>query len=459
MTTTRIIGIDLAIEAKHKAVVLDQDRNEFVSSVLSFHTDPADLAHVLTVARQGATDPVRVLAVLEATGMAWFSVGTYLASQGVEVYRVNGQQVAELRHIYQRRAKSDRIDARVLARLPLLYPERLHRLHLPVGPQLALQRAVREAARLTEMITATKNRLRATDQLAWPSLPDIVPPYSARAFWLRAHWYHPWQVLAAGEDALVQAWTEASPTQPADTTWLKALLPLAQRIVELYGAPDCLDYEQLQTQLQREQAHLQTWQQQRHDLRLHTIRPLYRQLHPQRHLETIRGIGQDSAAVYIAFIGDIQRFPTIPDFRGWSGMLPFSAQSAQAQAQGLHITKAGPDLLKAAAFLNAHVARQWDPQLAALYYRQIVEFGKHHNQATCACATHLLNRIYTILKEERPYQLRDVDGTPISVQQARDICLKRYHVPQTVRQHNNHRIRQARTEQHAEQRYLKPHKK
>lgn len=454
--TTRIIGIDLAIEAQHKAIVLDPDSNEFVSSVLSFHTDPADLAHVLAVARQGTTEEVRLLAVMEATGMAWFSVGSYLASQGVDVYRVNGQQVSELRRVYQRRAKSDRIDARVLARLPLLCPERLHSLHLPVGAQLALQRALRETARLTTLSVATKNRLWAADQLAWPGLPDVVSPYSDQALWLRTHWYDPWHVLTAGEEALVQAWTQASPTQPAHTAWVKPLLQLARRVVAL-SLP--LDYGQLQASVQREQDRLLEWQQQLADLRRHTVRPLYRQLHPQRHLETIRGIGQDSAAVYIAFIGDIQRFPSIPQFRGWSGLLPFSAQSANAQAQGLHISKAGPDLLKATAFLNANVARRWDPQLAAIYYRQVVEFGKHHNQAVCACATHLLNRVYAVLHQQRPYQLRDVDGTPLTAEQARNICLERYHVPPTVRQRNNHRVRQERAEQRVEQRYLKRHKK
>ena len=457
--STRIIGIDLAVKHQHKAIVLDQETNEFVSPVLSFHTDPAELADVLAVAREGTAGDVRLLAVLEATGMAWFSVGSYLARHGVEVYRVNGQQVADLRRVYQRRAKSDRIDARVLARLPLLCSERLHRLHLPPGPQLALQRALRESSRLRDMITACKNRLLATDQFAWLDLSEIIPPYSARAFWLRAHWYNPWQVLAAGEDTLARAWSEASPIQPADNSWLKPLLDRAQQVVDLYGDPDCLDYQQLQASLQREQERCQSWQEQRHNLLLQTVRPLYRQLHPQRHLETIRGIGQDSAAVYIAFIGDIQRFPSLKKFRCWSGMIPFSVQSANAQAKGLRISKAGPNLLKAAAFLNAGVARQWDPQIAALYYRQMMQFGNHHNQAICACASHVLNRVYAVLKENRPYQLQDVDGSSITWAQARRICLKRYRVPEQVRRRNNCRVRQERAEQRVEDRYLKRHKK
>ena len=40
---TRIIGIDLAVKAAHKAIVLDQTSNTFVSKLLTFRTDPADL--------------------------------------------------------------------------------------------------------------------------------------------------------------------------------------------------------------------------------------------------------------------------------------------------------------------------------------------------------------------------------------------------------------------------------
>src|SRR3989304_5891512 len=68
------------------------------------------------------------------------------------------------------------------------------------------------------------------------------------------------------------------------------------------------------------------------------------------------------------------------------------------------------------------------------------------DQAVCACATHLLDRIWTILKEDRPYELRDVDGTPVTVEQARALIAERYTVPRQVRQRNNQRTRRERVE-------------
>jgi transposase len=449
---TRIIGIDLAVTAAHKAIVLDQSSNRFVSKLLTFHTDPAEIDRVLLAARDDAPDDVQLVAVMEATGMSWFSVGVYLHRHGVDVYRVNGQQVADLRRVYKRHAKSDRIDARVLARLMLVCPDRLHRCSFPAGPQVALQRACREVALLKEQIIADKNRLLATDQFAWLGLSDIVPAYSDAAFWVREHWYDPWRVVQAGEAAITSAWCTASPLQPADTSWIPDLVRRAQQVIALYGDPEQLPYPFLQTQLQRLQERLRTALAQVDLLRIKLVRPLYRQLHPQRHLESLQGVGQDSAAVYIAFVGDILRFPSLHDFRGWSGMVPFSRQSGDGQAKGLHITKAGPNLVKAMAFIDAQVARQWDPQIAAIYHKQMVTYGKHHLQAICACATHLLDRIYVLLRENRPYELRDVDATPVDKHRARQICQERYLVPEEVRLRNNYRVRRERKERKVERR-------
>jgi transposase len=455
----RIIGIDLAVTAQHKAIVLEQGSNAYVSNLLTFHTDPAEIDKVLTAARADASVNTEYKAVMEATGMSWFVIGQYLERAGVAVYRVNGQQVSELRRIYKRRAKSDRIDARVLARLPLLYPERLHRCFFPSGQHMSLQRACREVERLTEQVTASKNRLLATDQFVWLGLANIMPPYEQAALWVREQWYNPWRVCQAGDAAITQAWQDTSTTQPADTRWIPALLARARQVVTLYGDPHRLDYDQLQASLTREQQRMLTTQQLRHQLRLKTVRPIYRTLYPDRHLESLQGVGQDSAAIYHAFIGDISRFPSLREFRGWSGMIPYSSQSGYAEVKGLHITKAGPDLVKTTLFQNAEIARLWDPQIAAIYYTQMMDFGKHHLQAICACATHLLDRIYAILKENRPYELRDVDGTPLDKRQARLICQQQYKVPDAVRRRNNQHARKARAQARLERKHRRRRRK
>src|SRR3712207_539493 len=136
-----------------------------------------------------------------------------------------------------------------------------------------------------------------------------------------------------------------------------------------------------------------------------------------------------------------------------STLFPYTTlfRSGGSEAKGQHITQAGPDLVKKYAFIDAESARQWDPQIAAIYYTQMVQRGKHHNQAVCACATHLLDRVLAVLRADQPYELRDVDGTPVSVAQARAIVLERYQVPTEVRRRTTRRQRQQQKDQRAEQ--------
>lgn len=453
----RIIGMDLAIKGTHKAVVVDE-QGHYLTPIIEFHTRAGELDQLLARAREGAPDG-SLAVVMEPTGMAWFPIAAYLGRQEqVTLYLVNSQQVADLRRFYKRHAKSDRIDARVLARLPVVNPEHLHCLRLPSALSFACQQGCKELDRLTEMITAIKNRLIALDRFAWPGIDDLVFPdlFSPAARWFRQHWYDPRQVIQAGAEAIQQQWQAGNPDAEEAGQWATSLCELAHQVVALYGeTSQCLDFKWLQAEACREQEHLTFLEVRHHRLKLKTVRPLYRQLHPSRHLETLKGVGQEGAAVYASFIGDPHRFDSNRLFRGWHGLIPDSRQSADSEAKGLHVTQAGPDLVKKYAFLNAEVARQWDPQIAAIYYDQMVNKGKHHNQAVCACATHLLDRVLVVLREDKAYELRDVDGSSVTVGQARAIIAERYVVPEQVRQRNNKRRRQERTNRRTEKKQQK----
>jgi transposase len=452
MSTLRIIGIDLAVTAAHRAIVLDSTSNQFVSNIISFFATPADMKRLLESARKGVPPDTRVVVVLEATQMAWFTVGTYFERHGAEVYRVNGRQTADQRKVYNRHAKSDRIDARVLPRLYLNAPERICRLFLPNPAEMELQRTCRELVRLSQQISATKNRLKAVDSFAWLGLKEVFAAYDLAARWMREHWYDPWQVQQAGVDGLKKAWQSTYPDPDEDMDWLSALVEKANQVIDFYGQPAPINYQLLQGFLVREQSRLGEMEAQKHILQTRILRPLYRQIYPQRYLESISGIAEDSAAIYVSFVGNIKRFASLNHFLGWSGMIPFSSQSGEGQATGLSLTQAGPDLIKRTAFIDAQVARLYDPQIATIYYDQMVHKGKHFFQAICACATHLLIRIFVVLRDNRPLELRDVDGTPVSKEQARMICVQRYTVPDEIRQQNNHRIRTKHAEQRIERR-------
>lgn len=450
----RTIGIDLAITGKHQAVVVDEGGGA-IGRPFSFDSDPAELDRLLRYARDGAEENEPLRAVMEPTGLAWLSASSYLVQRGVTANLVNTQRVADLRKYYRKHANSDRISARVLARLPWLDPEALHPLHLAPADYLSGQRWCKQQDELATLITAIKNRVQAWERAFWPGLEDEVQdlwsPWMRR--W-RERWYDPWRLQAVETAQLADFLSEAGADSEQALSLARGLQTVARRAVALFGTPQGersphVDYAALQDQVLRELRLLALCEEEHQAVR-RRVQDLYRRVHPGRVLETIYGVGEDGAAVYVFFIQEVERFVLQKDFRGWSGMVPASDQSGDREKKGLSITHAGPDPIKKYAYVNAEVARQWDPQIAAIYYDQVVNKGKHHVQAVCCCATHLLDRVRAVLRDGQPYELRDVDGTPVTWEQARAIIAERYHVPEEVRKRTSARVRKERRDQQAE---------
>jgi len=80
-----------------------------------------------------------------------------------------------------------------------------------------------------------------------------------------------------------------------------------------------------------------------------------------------------------------------------------------------------------------------DPQLAQIYHCQMVERGANHLKALCVVAAHLAERAWVVLARGTPYELRDVDGRPVSMRQARAIIAERWTVPEEVRRRRRSR--------------------
>jgi len=450
----RTIGIDLGISAAHKAIILDE-RGKAITPTLRITAHQDDLARLLDRAQEGSEEGEPLQVVMEPTGLSWLPVASYCIQRGITVYLVNTQLVSALRKLYSKHAKSDRISALILARLPWISPDSLRPLELPSGSSLSGQRWCKQRDELTGRMTAIKNRVQAWERAFWPGLEKVVgalfTPWMRR--W-RETWYDPWHLQSAEIGQLIAFLVEAGADPEEAPGLATGLQEVARRAVALHGTPEGdtsphIDYSALQDQVLRELRLLSFCEEERKAVE-RQLRPLYRQLHPSRHLETIKGVGEEGAMTYLFFVGTVTRFGSQKAFRGWSGMVPRSDQSGDLDKKGLRISKAGPDLVKKYAYINADVARQWDPQFAAIYYDQMVNKGKHHTQAVCCCATHLLDRVRAVLRDDRPYELKDVDGAPVTWQEARAIIAERYHVPDDVRQRRRSRTRKQRREHQAE---------
>jgi len=432
---TRIIGIDLAVKAVHTAAIYDPASHTFLTKRMRFRSRPQEIERVLTKARQGLSGEVRIVAILEATNMSWFEVGQYLHRQGVEVYRVNGRRTKALRRVDAPHARSDKLDGMTLAKLYGVSRDKLVRWTPPGGEMLALQRIARELQRIVGQQTATQQRLQELTQWTWGGWDKLVP--AAYREWVMRNYYDPWTATGLGAAWLELRLQEDIPQ--AKTDWIPAWLQRAEERKQLYSDATVAGFTYLSEFIQRELDELERLAQQRHSLLQNNFLPLYRQLFPNDVLVSLRGVGERSAAIYHGFIITVHRFPNSKRFVQWTGMAPRSSQSGTAQSKHMRLSKQGPNLIKATLYQNAQVGRSWDIQLAQIYYDQMVNHGKHHTQAVCAVASHLASRIFALLRDQRPYELRDLQGRPVSPEQARAYILEHLQVPEEIRKQRKRR--------------------
>jgi len=432
---TRIIGVDLAVQAPHTAAIYDPASQEFFTKRMKFRSRPKEIDRVLAKAHQGTDRDVQIIVVLEATNMSWFEVGQYFHRSGAVVYRVNGRYTKAMRQVDTPHAHSDKLDGMALASLYGVKKNKLVPWTPPSGEALALQRMSRELQRIIQQQTAITQRLQELSQWTWGGWRKLIPEVYQK--WVFRNYYDPWSATALGADWLQTRLLDDIPE--AKTDWIQPWLQRAEERKHLYGSSDTVGFTHIAQFAERELDTLAHLAQRRKKLTKEHLLPLYRELYPDDVLTSLRGVGERSAAIYHGFILSIQRFPNAKRFGQWTGMAPRSFQSGTVQNARMRLSKQGPNLIKATLYQNADVARRWDVQLARVYYDQMVKHGKHHTQAVCAVASHLANRIYAILREQRPYQLLDLKGRPISPHQSRDYIQKHLQVPEDIRKQRKRR--------------------
>jgi len=164
----RLLGIDLGVTSDHTAVVVDDTGR--VHARRRARSTVASLAALEATALATAAADTHLVVVIEPTGPAWLPVAVFFGRRGHTVLRVTSAKAADLRRFLARHAKSNRIDAETLARLPLVAPTGLTAVEFGSPARASLDRRVRAVARLTAEIGRRKTRVRA---LAHQLVPTI----------------------------------------------------------------------------------------------------------------------------------------------------------------------------------------------------------------------------------------------------------------------------------------------
>ena len=134
------------------------------------------------------------------------------------------------------------------------------------------------------------------------------------------------------------------------------------------------------------------------------------------HLKSIPGIGEIVASHLLARIGDPQKIGNVRQLAGFIGLVPSEHSTGERIARG-RITRTGDGRLRSKLIQAAWSAIRQDVELRE-FYRSV--FQRHPRdraarKAIVAVARKLTTRIYAVLKQRRPYVMREkVHSAPLT---------------------------------------------
>jgi len=129
---------------------------------------------------------------------------------------------------------------------------------------------------------------------------------------------------------------------------------------------------------------------------------------PHRRIETIPGIGRQTAAALVAKMVSIERFATAESVVAYFGIFPEEATSGvdksgrPAPSGTQRISPKGNDLVRRCLWNAAKSATLHNPVVRALYLRQRAR-GKRGDVALGHCMRKLLHLVFAVWKTDRPF--------------------------------------------------------
>jgi hypothetical protein len=126
-------------------------------------------------------------------------------------------------------------------------------------------------------------------------------------------------------------------------------------------------------------------------------------------LKSIPGIGEIVASHLLARIGDPGQIGNVRQLAGFIGLAPTEHSTGNRVTRG-HITRSGDGKLRSKLIQAAWSAIRQDPELRE-FYRSVYQRhprDRAARKAIVAVARKLTTRIYAVLKQQRPYVVREI---------------------------------------------------
>ena len=300
----------------------------------------AELAALESVALSGAEPGTVLEVVMEPSAAAWLPAAVFFARRGHTVYRVPVSKAADLRRFLSRHAKSNRIDADALARLPLVDPGGLTVLELPDADRASLDRRVRACDRLTEQIASRKVRIRHLALQLMPTFSTVITnKLSLCDLAVLERYADSRALLALGERRLCELIAKTSKGRHGASraqAWMRA----AEEAVAVYEDDPAVAFADIAAEIATEVRLLRAALAERpaHE---QAREEAYEAVDPKALTRSLPGVAKIGGPVLTAALGRAGRFRNASAFKSFTGLAPKTNHSGDTDRKGQPISRPG----------------------------------------------------------------------------------------------------------------------
>lgn len=384
-------GIDIA-KYKHEATVIDEAGKTLLDSI-SFSNSQEGCEKLLALFERLSISKEELFIGMEATGHYWLSVHGYLLEQGFTVKVINPIQSEAFRKMYIRQTKTDSRDSFIIAQLMRF--GQFSATNLSEEVFVAMRQLSRYRLTLVDSCGDCKRRIIALLDQVFPEYDTMFSDtFGVTSKEVLSKYPTPEDLLTVSTGKLTTLLEKASRGRLGKEQ-AKQLKAAAATSFGVSFAKDAFTFQirQLIEQLDFLEGQIAKLEEQ--------ISSLLKQT--GSYITTIPGIGDTLGAIILSEIGDIHRFDAPNKLVAFAGLDVRVTRSGEFTGTRQKISKRGSPYLRRAIWLAASRAAFCDPVLST-YYQGLRARGKHHLTAIGAVSRKLCNTIYTILKEDRPWQ-------------------------------------------------------
>lgn len=389
------IGVDIA-KNSHEVCFLDAEGNVLDGNSFNVRNNSSGFTKLEKMLSKYRLTPENSIVGMEATGHYWLVLYSWLMKKSFTIKVINPLVTDGYRHMQIRKTKTDRIDAEIVARV-LMFGE-YQETSAPDETLLSLRQLCRYRLWQVSSCSDLKRKIIVLLDQVFPEYAKLFSDvFGKTSKELLKSYTTPEEMLSISSHSLSKLLSSVSRGRFSLPKALE-IQTAAGNSIGLQIGRDCFAFQirQMLNQLDFIEAQIAAL-----DVE---IKLCMEKL--ETPIMTIPGIGPVFGATILSEVGDIHRFLSGKQLVSYAGIDASVHESGEFRSNVSHMSKRGSPYLRQALWGAAFVASHTDPELTK-YYQRLRARGKHHYVAMGAVARKLCHILYTVLTENRPFEVRD----------------------------------------------------